>query len=147
VRSQYATMLMMTREMTQAAAQFEIVLQQDSKNVAALNNLGWLLQRSDPKRALSLATLADKLSPNSPDVLDTVGMIKLGQKDARGALDILNRAHALRPKDGEITYHVVLALDANGKRESAKGLLVALLNSGVKFLDLANASQLSASWH
>jgi hypothetical protein len=75
-----------------------------------------------------------------------MGMFKLGQKDAKGALDGLYRAHALRPKDGEITYHVVLALDANGKHESAKGLLVALLNSGVKFVDLANATQLLASW-
>jgi putative PEP-CTERM system TPR-repeat lipoprotein len=147
VRIQYATMLLMIRDTAQAAAQFELCLQQDSKNIVALNNLGWLLQRSDPMRALSLTTLADKLSPNSPDVLDTMGMIKLGQKDAKGALDVLNRAHALRPKDGEITYHVVLALDANGKRESAKGLLAALLNSGVKFADLANATQLQASWH
>jgi len=147
VRSQYATLLMMTRDTARAAAQFEVILQQDSKNIVALNNLAWLLQRSDPKRALSLAVLADKLSPNSPDVLDTTGMIKLGQKDAKGALDILNRAHSLRPKDGEITYHVVLALDANGKRESAKGLLAALLNSGVKFADLANATQLLATWH
>ena len=147
VRIQYATLLMMTRDTTQAAAQFELILKQDAKNVAALNNLGWLLQRSDPKRALSLALSADKLSPNSPDVLDTIGMIKLGQKDAKGALDFLNRAHALRPKDGEITYHVVLALDANGRRDSAKGLLVALMNSGVKFADLANATQLLASWH
>jgi putative PEP-CTERM system TPR-repeat lipoprotein len=147
VRIQYATMLMMTRDTAQSAAQFELILKQDSKNVAALNNLAWLLQRSDPKRALSLGLLADKQSPNSPDVLDTIGMIKLGQKDAKGALDFLNRAHALRPKDGEISYHVVLALDANGKRESAKGLLTALINSGVKFADLANASQLLASWH
>ena len=73
-------------------------------------------------------------------------MIKLGQKDAKDALDSLNRAHALRPKDGEITYHVVLALDATGKRESAKGLLTALINSGAKFADLANATQLLASW-
>lgn len=147
LRTQYATLLMMTRDTTQAAAQFELILKQDAKNVAALNNLGWLLQRSDPNRALSLALSADRLAPNSPDVLDTIGMIKLGQKDAKGALDFLNRAHALRPKDGEITYHVVLALDANGKRESAKGLLVALMNSGVKFADLNNATQLLASWH
>jgi len=147
VRVQYATMLMMTRDTAPAAAQFELILRQDSKNVAALNNLAWLLQRNDPKRALSLAMLADKLSPNSSDVLDTIGMIKLGQKDVKGALDALNRAHAMRPKDGEITYHVVLALDASGKRESAKGLLAALINSGVKFTDLANATQLLASWH
>jgi Flp pilus assembly protein TadD len=137
---------MMTRETAQAAAQYELILQQDSKNVEALNNLGWMLQRNDPKRALSLATLADKLSPNSPDVLDTMGMIKLGQKDTKGALDTLSRAHALRPKDGEISYHVVLALDANGRRDAAKGMLTALINSGVKFTDLSNATQLLASW-
>ena len=138
---------MMLGDTTGAAGQFELVLKQDSRNVVALNNLGWILQRSDPKRALSLVTLADKLSPNSPEILDTLGMIKLGQKDAKGALDLINRAHALRPKDGTITYHVVLALDANGKRDVAKPMLKALLDGGVKFSELAGAMQLLASWH
>ena len=137
---------MLLGDTVKAEAQFELILQQDARNVAALNNLGWLLQRSDPKRALSLANLADKLSPNSPEVLDTLGMVKLGQKDVKGALDAINRAHTLRPKDGEIAYHLVLALDANGKRDAAKQTLKSLLDSGVKFAELASAMQLQASW-
>ena len=83
----------------------------------------------------------------APEILDTLGMIKLGQKDAKGALDLINRAHALRPNDAEVTYHVALALDANGKRDAAKRTLKALLDSGVKFAELPAAMQLLASWH
>jgi Flp pilus assembly protein TadD len=91
--------------------------------------------------------MADRLSPNSPSILDTLGMVKLGQKDAKGALDAHDRAHALNPKDGEIAYHFVLALDANGKRDVAKRTLKSLLDSGIKFAELASAMQLQASWH
>jgi Flp pilus assembly protein TadD len=129
-----------------AVAQYEQVLKQDPNNLAAVNNLAWLLQKSDPKRSLALATLALKLSPDSPDIIDTLGWIKLQQNDSKGALELLNRAHGLRKADGEITYHLVLAFEANGNRNSAKGLLKALLDSGVKFDDLEKAKKLAASW-
>jgi putative PEP-CTERM system TPR-repeat lipoprotein len=147
VRLEYATFLMQQGSAAQAIAQYQTILKQDANNVVALNNLGWLIQGSDPKRALSLLTLALKLSPDSADVADTLGWLKVQQKDAAGGLALLNRAHALQPKDGGVTYHLVLALDANAKRESARGLLKALLASGVSFKDRPAAVQLSAAWH
>jgi Flp pilus assembly protein TadD len=78
--------------------------------------------------------------------MDTLGWLRLQQKDAKRALDLLNRAHTLRKTNGEITYHLVLAIEANGNHNSAKGLLRALLESGVKFDDLDKAKELSASW-
>jgi len=47
---------------------------------AALNNLGWLLQRSDPKRALSLLMLAWKLAPDSANVADTLGWLRCSKR-------------------------------------------------------------------
>ena len=147
VRTLYATILMQDGMNAKARTQFETVLSQDPNNVVALNNLGWLLQKEDSKRALSLLTLAFKLSPGSADVADTFGWIKLQQKDPKGAVDLLKRAHDMRPKDGEIAYHLVLALDASGNRNAAKGLLKALLDSGVKFDDIVDALKLSETWH
>jgi Tfp pilus assembly protein PilF len=147
VRPEYATLLMQQGNTAQAIAQYQMILKQDPNNVVALNNLGWLIQGSDPKRALSMLTLALKLSPDSADVADTLGWLKVQQKDAAGGLVLINRAHALQPKDGEITYHLVLALDANAKREAARGLLKALLASGVSFKDRPAAVQLSTAWH
>jgi putative PEP-CTERM system TPR-repeat lipoprotein len=147
VRPEYASLLMQQGNTVEAIAQYQMILKQDPNNVVALNNLGWLIQGSDPKRALSMLTLALKLSPDSADVADTLGWLKVQQKDAAGGLALLNRAHALQPRDGEITYHLVLALDANAKRESARGLLKALLASGVSFKDRPAAVQLSTAWH
>jgi putative PEP-CTERM system TPR-repeat lipoprotein len=146
-RSQYATFLMQDGDKKSAVAQFEMVLRQDANNIPALNNLGWLLQKEDPKRALSLLTLAYKLGPDLPDIVDSLGWIKLQLNDPKAALPLLTRAHALRPKDGELTYHLIVALDANGNRNAAKSMLKTLLASGVKFDDLAKAQALATSWH
>lgn len=147
IRTQYASVLMQDGDMARAKTQFELILSQDPKNLTALNDLAWLLQKDDPKRAMTLATTAFQLYPGVGDVVDTLGWIKLQRKDVQGALELLKRAHALRPKDGEITYHLVLAIDASGNRNSARGLLKALLDSGVKFTDIVDALKLSESWH
>ena len=146
MRQEYATFLMQQKSNAQAIAQFQTVLKQDPNSVVALNNLGWLLQTSDPKRALSMLTLAQKLAPNSPDIADTLGWVKLQQKDVAGGLALLNMAHATKPQDGEITYHLVVALDAAGQRGPARQTLKTLLASGVKFQDLPAANKLAADW-
>jgi Tfp pilus assembly protein PilF len=146
VRLEHANMLMEQKSDAQAIAQFQAVLKQDPNNVVALNNLGWLLQTSDPKRALAMLTQAQKIAPNSADVTDTLGWVKLQQKDAAGALTLLNKAHASKPGDGEITYHLAVALDANGQRAAARQLLKTLLASGAKFQDLPAANKLAADW-
>jgi hypothetical protein len=50
-------------------------------------------------------------------------------------LVLLNRAHALQPGNGQITYHLAVALDANAKRNEARKLLKSLLDRGLKFTD------------
>jgi Flp pilus assembly protein TadD len=93
-----------------------------------------------------MLTQAQKLAPSSPDVADTLGWIKFQQKDAAGALELLNKAHSQKPKDGEITYHLARVLDANGKRDAARDLLKALLASNTQFKDRSAATELAASW-
>lgn len=146
VRLEYATLLMQENSPA-AIAQYQTILKQSPDNVLALNNLGWMLQDSDPKSALAMLTKAYKLAPNSANVADTLGWIKFQQKDAAGALTLLDRAHALQPRDGQITYHLALALNANAKRNEARGLLKSLLASNAQFKDRPAAVQLSNSWH
>jgi len=147
VRLEYAGLFMQQEDNARAAAQYELALKRDPNNVVTLNNLGWLIQSSDPKRALTLLSQAAKLAPNSADVADTLGWMKLKQKDTAGSLELLNKAHTIKPQDGEITYHLVVALDANAKRDAARGLLKALLASNVQFKDRPAAAQLASSWH
>jgi Flp pilus assembly protein TadD len=146
VRMQYAAFLMEQGDNARSIPQYESVLKQVPDNPIALNNLGWMIQDSNPKRALALLSQAAELAPASADIADTLGWLKLQQKDVAGSLALLNKAHGLKPKDGEITYHLVVALDAGAKRDAARGLLKALLASGAQFKDRPAAEQLSAKW-
>ena len=145
VRMEYASFLMEQND-ARAIPQYEIAYKQRPDNPIVLNNLGWLIQASNPKRAMTLLSKASELAPGSADIADTLGWLRFQQKDAAGALNLLNKAHGLKPKDGEITYHLAMALDANAKRDAARGLLKALLASGVQFKDRAEAEKLSAAW-
>jgi len=146
VRMEYASFLMQQGDNARAIPQYESALKQSPDNPIVLNNLGWLIQASNPKRAIVMLTRAWELAPASADIADTLGWLKFQQKDAAGGLSLLNRAHELKPKDGEITYHLVLALDANAKRDAARGLLKGLLAGGTQFKDRPAAEQLSAAW-
>ena len=123
-----------------------MILKTDPNNVPSLNNLAWLTRDEDPKDALALADKAATLAPNSGDVLDTLGWLKLKQGKAADSLSLLKRAHDLRPEDGEVSYHLALSLDAAGSHDAAKGFLKALLASKVKFSDLAEANKLAQTW-
>ncbi|HKU63840.1 MAG TPA: XrtA/PEP-CTERM system TPR-repeat protein PrsT [Rhizomicrobium sp.] len=146
VRHVFAMLLMGERDNAGARVQYEAILKQDANDVLAMNNLGSLLQSSDPGRASVLFTKAVQLAPNSPDVNDSLGWLKVQQKDAAGGLPYLRRAHDLRPKDAAITYHLIVALDANSKRNDARALLKSLLASGTAFPEKQAALHLSSQW-
>ena len=122
------------------------MLRQRPYDVIALNNVGWLIQKSDPKRAVALVSQAAKIQPQSAAILDTLGWLKWQMSAKDEALSLLQRAHGLSANDPDITYHLVVALDGTGKRDQAKALLKQLLASGVKFDDIADAKQLAAKW-
>ncbi|HKX35925.1 MAG TPA: XrtA/PEP-CTERM system TPR-repeat protein PrsT [Rhizorhapis sp.] len=146
VRHVFAMLLMGERDDAGARVQYEAILKQDANDVLAMNNLGSLLQSGDPGRASVLFTKAVQLAPNSPDVNDSLGWLKVQQKDAAGGLSYLRRAHDLRPKDAAITYHLIVALDANSKRNEARALLKSLLASGTAFPEKQAALNLSSQW-
>jgi Tfp pilus assembly protein PilF len=82
-----------------AQREFEVALKQRPYDPVILNNLGWILHKSDPSRTLALLSVAAKINPRSPDVTDTLGWIKFQQKDYSGALPLLQRAHQLDKED------------------------------------------------
>jgi tetratricopeptide (TPR) repeat protein len=108
-------------------------LKQHPNDPTVLNNLAWLIQKDDPNRALSMVTLANRISPASPVIADTLGWLKYQRKDHEGALPLLQRAHAIDAASAPISYHLALALNATGKKAEAKSLLQATLAKNPKF--------------
>ena len=143
---QYASMLMQTGDQNNARLQFEGLLKQRPEDPIVLNNLGWLVQKDDPARALSLVSLAAKISPRSPQIVDTLGWLKFERNDSQGAVTLLKLAHDLKSDDPEIGYHFALALDATGKRAEAKTLLKSVLARNTQFEDAVAAQKLIARW-
>jgi putative PEP-CTERM system TPR-repeat lipoprotein len=147
VRLQYGMLLMQQGSNADADKQFREILKRQPNNVVCLNDLAWLIRDQNPSEATAMASRAATLAPGSSDVLDTLGWIKLKHGKAADSLPLFQRAHALRPRDGEISYHLALGLEATGKHAAARGFLKALLASQVKFVDLAEANKLAQNWH
>jgi cellulose synthase operon protein C len=147
VRLAYASLLMQVGDNEDAIGEFRELVKNDPNNVPALNNLAWLTRNQDPMDAMALSTKAVSLAPNSAQVIDTFAWLKLKQGKAAESLLLLKRAHDLSPNDGEISYHLVLSLDAAGSHDAARGFLKALLASRVKFNDLEDANKLAQTWH
>jgi len=146
VRRQLAVLTLGFGDLPSARTQYEQLVHDHPDDALALNNLAWLVMKTDPARSLTLAQRAVKQVPMSPDYLDTLGCMQLSQSDKKGALASFQAAHRLRPEDPGISYHLALALEANGARSEAKSVLAAAVSEG-GFSDIENARRLLASWH
>lgn len=124
-----------------AVAQYERVLERDSNNVIALNNLAWLLRAEPGGRAVSLARKAHELAPGAPGVADTYGWILVQAGDAQSGLKILERAATGAAGNGDITYHLAVAQARTGQRDQAIHLLDGLLSSDTQFASRADAQR------
>lgn len=117
-----------------AIRESEKLLANEEENPVLLNNLAWLYQQKNDKRALDYAERAYKAAPKSAAVVDTLGWILVEQKhDAKRGADLLKQAHELAPKQGDIHYHYAVALNESGQKAEAKRTLEQLLQSDVKF--------------
>ena len=146
IRSARANLLISTGDEAGARREYEDLLKRNPDDPMALNNLGWLLQKENIVRALDLLARAERIAPRSPEIVDTYGWLKFQHRDVQGALPLIQRAHDLSPNDGAIAYHLVLALDAAGKRSEAKTLLQSVLAKNQKFDGVEDAKKLLARW-
>jgi len=142
VRQAYADALMQEKDNAGALAQYEIILKSRNDIPEVLNNTAWLVKDTDLGRALTLATKAMQLQPNSPDISDTLGMLLMKKGDAKGALTVLQQAHTIEPSSGEISYHLALVLSSLGRKSDAKQLIQKALAKDENFADAAEAKKL-----
>jgi len=115
-----------------AAALYEALLKDAPEDVLALNNLAWLLRKTNPARALALANKANAVAPRSPAVLDTLGMLLLDEGKLEPALAALRKANERLADNPDLKLHLAMALVRSGSGEEARRLL-----SGIKPEQLA----------
>jgi len=131
-------------ELTQAARQFETVVEQTPNDAVALNNLAWTYGQLQDARAEAIAERAYTLAPSSPNVDDTLGWI-LARKHATGrALVLIGQAVKSDSEDPEMQYHYAYVLAEVGKRTEARTILSKVLAGKQDFDSRRDAQRLLA---
>jgi tetratricopeptide (TPR) repeat protein len=99
--------------------------------VGAMNDLAFLLaeQGSELDLALSLAEGARERDP-SPEILDTLGWVRLQRGEPALAVEVLEEAVSGRPGSATLRYHLGTALREVGDEARAKEMLQAALELG-----------------
>jgi tetratricopeptide (TPR) repeat protein len=124
-----------------AVREYEAIASRGTPDVAVLNNLAWLYQRTGDARAVGTARRAYEMSPTMPAVADTYGWALVQAGQVRAGLELLNSAAKNAEADGDIRFHYAAALARNGDRERAREALIALL-AGNTLSDRWEAEQL-----
>ena len=125
-----------------AIEQYQAVLQQNAKNIPALNNLAWLYQQEKDPRALEYAEKANQLAPDNPAILDTLGWMLVEQGNITRGLPLLQKAASVAPEAVAIRYHLVLGLVKSGDKVKARKELEQILATGKTFPQVEEAKTL-----
>ncbi|CAH1387129.1 XrtA/PEP-CTERM system TPR-repeat protein PrsT [Candidatus Nitrotoga sp. M5] len=141
-RNYFAGTYLAKKKSKEAIEQYEIILQQEPKNVPALNNLAWLYQQEKDPRALKFAEKANQLAPDNPAILDTLGWMLVEQGNTSRGLPLLQKASSLAPNSAEIQYHLALGLAKSGDTTKARKELENLLGSKKNFSKIEEARAL-----
>jgi putative PEP-CTERM system TPR-repeat lipoprotein len=143
VRSTLGTMELTDKHYEAAKEQFAAIVEAESDNAVALNNLAWLLwNEDDAESALPHAERAVELAPDSPAVADTAGIVHLKLGNIGRAVTLLRKAAARLPDNAEVQYHYAQALAAQGSSEEARDVLRSALSKGGAFSERADAEAL-----
>lgn len=130
------------KDYTAAATHYRALLADQPKNPALLNNLAWALgQLNDPK-ALAYAEEANKLAPNQPAIMDTLGMLLVNKGDFERGLDLQRKAVELAPQASVVRLNLAKSLIKANRKADAKKELETLAKLGDKFAGQAEVGKL-----
>ena len=95
----------------------------------------------DP-RAVEYAEKANRLAPNRPSFMDTLGMLLVERGDTKRGIELLQRAVALSPEAPAIRLNLSKALLKAGRKDEARRELRVLANLGDKYPEHAEVAEL-----
>jgi putative PEP-CTERM system TPR-repeat lipoprotein len=129
-------------DFTTAAKHYRLLLELQPDNPMLLNNLAWTSgQIKDPK-AIEYAEKANKLAPDQPGVLDTLGTLLVERGDKARGIEMLQKASKLAPESASIRLSLAKSLLIAGQKDAAKKELEELAKLGDKFKEHAEVEQL-----
>jgi putative PEP-CTERM system TPR-repeat lipoprotein len=137
-----ASLYQLSNDNALAINHYEKILTQDENNSPAMNNLAWLYMEKNPAHSLELAQKAHELSPNVPEITDTLGWILVKQEKVESGLTYLQSALAARPESPDIQYHVAAALAQAGDKAQARDILSKLIQKHSSFPERDDAEKL-----
>ena len=114
------------------------------KNSLAHNNLAWLLlqKNSNLDTALQHAIQANQLSPNSSNILDTLGLALYSKGDYIAAKRAFSDAVSIQPSALNMQFHLAQSHVKVGETLQAGKILEGLLNQQVPFSSRIAAQEL-----
>jgi putative PEP-CTERM system TPR-repeat lipoprotein len=130
------------KDYARAARHYQMVVQHQPGNVFVLNNLAWSLGQMRDPRALEYAERAVKLAPDSPAVLDTLGMIIADKGDLPRAIDVLRKAVELGPQVPLVRLTLARTYLKAGNKPDARKQLEELAKLGETFPAQAEVARL-----
>ena len=130
------------KDYSTAVAHYRRILDSQPNNPVVLNDLAWVLgQLGDPK-ALAYAEQANRLAPNQPAMMDTLGVLQVEQGQVAKGTELLRKAVELAPHVGDIRLNLARALFKGGDKAGARTELETLAKQGDKFARQAEVSDL-----
>ncbi len=103
---------------------------QGTNNPVVLNNLAWLYMERGDARAVGMARRANEVTPNHPDIADTLGWILVRNGDLGSGLDYLKQSVQLNPNNPSVQYHLGVAFAEQNQSTSARGAFAKALSMG-----------------
>lgn len=116
-----------------AITQYEKILEISESNTQALNNLAWLLRKTDPDRALNYAAKAYAISPKSPGIMDTLSGLLLARGELVRAERLNERALEKNPESPTFLFRKAKILEAMKKKDEAVVVLMKILGDKKTF--------------
>ena len=116
-----------------ASKHYRVLVDAQPNNPATLNNLAWALAQNKDPKAIEFAEKANKLAPDQPALMDTLGVLLVDKGDTARGLELLQKAVSRAPQSALIRFNLAKALVKAGKKEEAKRELDELAKLGDKF--------------
>lgn len=141
-RAYLAQLTLAKKDYPAAIRHYQALLELQPNNAAWLNNLAWVAgQVKDPK-ALDYAETANKLAPDQPPIMDTLGVLLVEQGATERGVELLRKASTQAPETPTIRFNLAKGLLKAGQKDAAKKELEELAKLGDKFPAQTEVSQM-----